>query len=137
MIQDSTLRGSARAVIHAKQPHANRKYVRPHPARRIQPLRMTQWKYLWREEFVELRRGDRVTATGWVDDLTPDGIIIWIFLTGGMGRVMIHRNDGLDIWRVDYRILQNRSFHQPVPTERKPGETPTFLAHQLPGQDHR
>jgi hypothetical protein len=69
---------------------------------------MKHWKYLWREEFIELRRGNRVTATGWVDDLTPDGTIIWICLAGGMGRTMIHRNDGLDIWRVDSRILQDR-----------------------------
>lgn len=93
---------------------------------------MTQWKYLWREEFVELRRGARVTAAGWVDDLTPDGTIIWICLTGGMGRVMIHRSDGLDIWRVDSRILQDRSFHQPEPTERRHGEAPTFAPHPLP-----
>jgi hypothetical protein len=93
---------------------------------------MTQWKYLWRQEFVELRRGARVTATGWVDDLTPDGTIIWICLSGGMGRVMIHRSDGVDIWRVDSRILQDRSFHQPELTERRRGEAPTFPAHPLP-----
>jgi hypothetical protein len=109
MNQDSTLQGTARETIRSRRPDANRKYVRTQPARRIQPLRMTQWKYLWPEEFVELSRGGRVTATGWVDDLTPDGTIIWICLTGGMGRVMIHRSDGLDIWRVDSRILQDRS----------------------------
>jgi hypothetical protein len=85
---------------------------------------MTQWKYLWREEFVELRRGARVTAAGWVDDLTPDGTIIWICLTDGMGRVMIHRSEGLDIWRVDSRILQDRSpSDQQELTERRRGKT--------------
>lgn len=92
---------------------------------------------LGREEFVELRRGGQITAAGWVDDLTPNGTIIWICLTDGMGRVMIHRNDGLDIWRVDSRILQNRSILQPQPTEHRRGETPTFKAHPMPGQDHR
>jgi hypothetical protein len=96
---------------------------------------MTEWKYLWREEFVELRRGGQVTAAGWVDDLNPDGTIIWICLTGGRGRVMIHRNDGLDIWRVDSRILQDRNVHQPEPTERRHGKTTTFTAHPMPGQD--
>lgn len=137
MTQHSTLGGTAREVTRSKHLHANRKYVRTQPARRIQPLRMTQWKYLWRDEFVELRRGDRVTATGWVDDLTPDGTIIWICLTGGMGRVMIHRSDGLDIWRVDSRILQDRSFHRPELTERRRGEAPTLKAHPLPGPYQR
>jgi hypothetical protein len=124
MNQDSMLRGTAREATRAKHPHANRKYVRTQPPRRIQPLRMTQWKFLWREEFVELRRGGRVTDAGWVDDFTPDGTIIWICLTGGMGRVMIHRNDGLDIWRVDSRILQDRSpSDQQELTERRRGKT--------------
>jgi hypothetical protein len=57
MNQDSTLQGTARESIRSRRPEANRKYVRTQPARRIQPLRMTQWKYLWREEFVELCRG--------------------------------------------------------------------------------
>ncbi|MBT2548838.1 hypothetical protein [Arthrobacter sp. ISL-65] len=69
---------------------------------------MTNWTYLWREEFVELRRAGRVTATGWVDDLTADGTIIWICQKDGRGRVMIHRNDKFDIWRIDSRILQDR-----------------------------
>jgi hypothetical protein len=137
MNQHSTLRRTAREAIRAKHPHAHQKYVPTQPARRTQPLRMTQWKYLWREELVELRRGDRVTAQGWVDDLTPDGTIIWIFLTDGMGRAMIHHNDGIDIWRVDSRILQDRNNLQPEPTERRRGETPTFKAHPLPEQDHR
>ena len=76
---------------------------------------MTHWKYLWLEEFVELRRAGRVTATGWVDDLTADGTIIWIYLKEGRGRVMIHRNDGFDIWRIDSRILQDRA----APSTRK------------------
>lgn len=69
---------------------------------------MTQWTYLWRQEFVELRRGGRMKGAGWVDELTPDGTVIWIWLTGGKGRMMIHRDDGLDIWRVDSRILRHR-----------------------------
>lgn len=110
----SALHGTAPEATRSRRPDSNRNYVRTQPARRIQPLLMTQWKYLWREEFVELRRGGTVTAAGWVDDLTPDGTIIWICLTGGMGRVMIHCNDGLDIWRVDSRILQDRSPLRPA-----------------------
>lgn len=125
MSQDSTLRGTSPEATRAKHSHANRKYVRAQPARRIQPLRMTQWKYLWREEFVELRRAGQVTATGWVDDLTPDGTIIWICLTGGMGRTMIHRSDGFDIWRVDSRILQDRAAPPAgKPIELRRAETP-------------
>jgi hypothetical protein len=79
------------------------------PDRRSQPLLVEQWKYLWREEFVELRNGQNVSATGWIDDITADGMTIWIHLSSGMGRVMIHHHDGIDIWRVDSRICHNRS----------------------------
>ncbi len=118
MKKDHTLRGTAPEAIRSKHPGTNRNYVRTQPVRRIQPLLVTQWKYLWREEFVELRRGGQVTTAGWVDELTPDGTIIWICLTGGMGRVMIHRNDGLDVWRVDSRILQDRSPLRPAGAHR-------------------
>lgn len=114
--QDSTLRRTAPEASRAKRPLANREYASTQPVRRIQPLRMTQWKYLWRGEFVELRRGTQVTAAGWVDALHPDGTITWICLAAGMGRVMIHRGDGLDIWRVDSRILQDRRFNSRIAT---------------------
>jgi hypothetical protein len=109
MKKDHTLRGTAPEAIRPRRPDSNRHHVHTQPVRRSQPLLMRQWKYLWREEFVELRRGGRITATGWVDELTEDGAIIWICLKDGMGRVMIHRDDGLDIWRVDSRILQDRA----------------------------
>ncbi len=79
------------------------------PLSRAQPLLVKRWKYLWRKEFVELRNGLNVSTTGWVDDITADGLTIWIYLSGGMGRVMIHQCDGIDVWRVDSRIRQNRS----------------------------
>lgn len=65
---------------------------------------MKQWKYLWRHEFIELRRGRTVLGTGYVDESTDDASTIWIHLTNGLGRVLIHRDDGIDIWRVDPRI---------------------------------
>ncbi|MET3174844.1 UNVERIFIED_ORG: hypothetical protein ABIB52_002695 [Arthrobacter sp. UYCu721] len=78
------------------------------PERRSHPLLIRQWKKLWREEFVELRRGPKTAGTGWIDDITADGTTIWIHLCSGNGRVMIHQDDGIDIWRVDSRISQDR-----------------------------
>jgi hypothetical protein len=77
--------------------------------RRRQPVLMNDWNYLWRTEFVELRRGFTVLGSGRVDEATADGATIWIHLSSGLGRVMIHYGDGTDIWRVDSRILQDRS----------------------------
>jgi hypothetical protein len=111
----------------ANLPHANRQYPRAQPPRRIQPFLMKHWKYLWREEFIEVRRGNAVTAMGWVDDFTPDGTIIWICLADGMGRTMIHRNDGLEIWRVDSRILQDR---------RRPGQKPANVGEEKSQHHH-
>lgn len=79
-----------------------------HPLRRSQPLLMKQWKYLWRKEYVELRRGLTLTGAGWVDEATADGSTMWIHLSGSLGRVMVHQSDGIDIWRVDAQILQDR-----------------------------
>ncbi|GAA5194481.1 hypothetical protein GCM10023346_22030 [Arthrobacter gyeryongensis] len=77
--------------------------------RRNEPYLMTRWKYLWCGEFVELRREGREIDSGWVDDVSPDGTVMWIHLTTGRGRIMIHVNDGLDVWRVDTRILLVRT----------------------------
>lgn len=79
------------------------------PDRRSQPLLIQQWKYLWRDEFVELRFCPKITTAGWIDDITADGTILWINLISGKGRKMVHRDDGIDVWRVDSRICQNRS----------------------------
>lgn len=78
------------------------------PGRRSTPLLIRQWKYLWRDESVELRHGLEVIGTGQVDDVTADGTTIWVHLSGGRGRVMIHHTDGTDIWRIESRITQNR-----------------------------
>lgn len=65
---------------------------------------MKQWKYLWPRERVQLRRGQRVLGTGWVDELTADGTIVWIHLSNGHGRVLIHDSDGIHIWRLNRNL---------------------------------
>jgi hypothetical protein len=67
---------------------------------------MTQWKQLRREEFFEFRHDGRKSTDGRVDGCAPDGAVVWIRPPGGPGRVMIHRDDGFDIWRVDSRAIQ-------------------------------
>jgi hypothetical protein len=95
------------AAAHSQQPNTSQ--PRSQPDKRGQPLLIKQWKYLWREEFVELRRDGELTKYGWCDEITADGTTIWIHLSDGKGRVMIHQQDGIDIWRVDPRICRNRS----------------------------
>lgn len=92
-------------------PHEETRFRQP--LRRSKPFLMKRWDYLWRDEFVEMRLAGQEKDTGWVDDISPDGTIIWIHLTGGRGRVMFHLDDGLYIWRVDTRILQHRSNAKP------------------------
>lgn len=60
---------------------------------------MKHWKYLWPHEFIELRRGNTVLGTGYVDETTDDASVIWIHLANGRGRTLIHYDDGIDIWR--------------------------------------
>ena len=78
------------------------------PVRRWQPRPILEWSRLWREEFVELREGHEVMATGLVDEVTEDGTTIWIYLSSGLGRKMIHQDDGIDVWRVEARICHDR-----------------------------
>lgn len=138
MNQDSTPRRTAPQTNRANPPQAHRKYVRTQPARRIQPIHITQWKYLWRQEFIELRRGGRATAAGWVDELTLDGTIIWICLAGGMGRVIIHHSDGSTsgAWTPASFRTVDRSRRQKL-TKRRDPEIPTSGPHPLPGPNHR
>ncbi len=70
------------------------------PAGWEQPLLLRQWKYLWPHESVELRRGSELIGTGWIDDVTPDATTLWVQLSEGRGRLMVHQADGIDIWRL-------------------------------------
>lgn len=72
------------------------------------PVLIRNWDSLWTREFIELRRGLNIVGTGWVDSFTPDASIVWIQLDNGLGRILLHRDDGIDIWRVEARILQDR-----------------------------
>lgn len=75
--------------------------------RRTSPLLIKQWKYLWRQEYVEISGDQGVIGTGWIDEVTADGSTIWVHLSHGHGRVMLHRDDKVDIWRIDAKICQN------------------------------
>jgi hypothetical protein len=77
------------------------------------PLIAKQWKHLWPQEVVELRRGSTVLGAGWVDEATADGTIVWIHLTRGLGRVLVHTHDGIDLWRVDSGV--HRPERQSIP----------------------
>ena len=90
------------------QPKVTSPGLREIPEQRSQPLLIQEWEYLWRDEFVELRSGHKITDTGWVDDITADGATMWVYLANGKGRVLIHQQDGIDVWRVDARICIDR-----------------------------
>lgn len=72
--------------------------------RRTEPILMKQWKYLWPREPVQLRREQRVVGIGLVDELTADGTIVWVHLSNGHGRVLIHVSDGIHIWRLNRNL---------------------------------
>ncbi|MDQ1060812.1 hypothetical protein QFZ23_004777 [Arthrobacter globiformis] len=103
------------------------------------PYRIAQWKHLWRDEFVELRRGNRTEGVGWVDDITEDGTTMWIHLSAGNGRVMLHQEDGIDVWRVDARICQDRpsadNLRNHSTAAGRPGDHPDrHLSQRLPSR---
>jgi hypothetical protein len=71
------------------------------------PLLIRDWTSLWREELVELRQGHDVLGSGEIDEVATDGSAVWIHLDG-WGRKLVHEGDGVYIYRVDPRILQDR-----------------------------
>jgi hypothetical protein len=100
---------------------------------RREPLLAQYWPHLWPREMVELRSGDRVLGIGHVDESTSDGTIIWIHLTNGLGRVLIHHDDGIDIWRVDARVTEDRVQHA---SQKLPAGEQDVSCHPLPpGKD--
>ncbi|WP_066285393.1 hypothetical protein [Arthrobacter sp. B6] len=78
------------------------------PAIRRQAAYVGHWENLWCREFIELRCGAAVVGAGWVDEIADDGTVIWVNRINGLGRSMIHRSDGIDVWRVDSRVQGNR-----------------------------
>jgi hypothetical protein len=75
----------------------------------FEPRLITQWQHLWRQELVELRSNGTVLGRGHVDTATADATTVWIHWESGRGRKMVHEQDGVDIWRVDPRICQDRT----------------------------
>lgn len=76
--------------------------------RRPEPILIRQWKYLWPGESVQLRRGHTIVGSGWVDESTEDATTVWIHLSSGHGRVLIHNGDGIHIWRLNPNLSQER-----------------------------
>ena len=64
-------------------------------------LLMRTWRYLSPGDRVEVLNGDIFIGSGRVDEVTTDGANIWIHLDSGFGRVLIHKDDGVDIWRIN------------------------------------
>ena len=68
---------------------------------------MPDWKALWPNEVVQLRRGYDILASGPIDEITSDGTAMWIYFPG-VGRKLIHHEDGVAVYRIDPRILRDR-----------------------------
>lgn len=85
-------------------------------------LLIKRWDYLCPRDVIELRRGTDLLGTGQVDEAIPDGSAVWIHLARGLGRVLIHRGDGISIWRRDQRgALTNPHHSDPGQPIRLPG----------------
>lgn len=99
--------GEPRTSAESRLP-ASTEDVHATQCRRTVPILMKQWKYLWPREPVQLRRGHTVVGTGWVDESTEDATTVWIHLSNGQGRVLIHNSDGIHIWRLNPNLSRER-----------------------------
>ena len=67
---------------------------------RLNPLEpVANWCKLSRRDEVTVCRDRRRVATGRVDMVALDGSVFWIIQADGKGRAMIHRKDGLTVFR--------------------------------------
>lgn len=78
------------------------------PPLRPKPRLVSDWQHLWHNELVELRCNGTVLGRGHIDLITDDVSTLWVYLEAGNGRVMVHESDGIDLWRIDPRICQER-----------------------------
>lgn len=55
---------------------------------------VSDWTELIPGDFVTVQESYAVPHSGWIDDVTEDGTIIWLVLAFGRGRRMFFREDG-------------------------------------------
>ena len=55
---------------------------------------VSDWSALIRGDYVTVLEEYMVPRSGWIDDVTEDGMIIWLVLAFGRGRRMFFREDG-------------------------------------------
>jgi hypothetical protein len=55
---------------------------------------VSDWTALMPGDFVTVLEEYTVLHSGWIDDVTEDGMIIWLVLALGRGRRMFFREDG-------------------------------------------
>lgn len=55
---------------------------------------ISDWSALIRGDYVTVLEEFTVPYSGWIDDVTEDGMIIWLVLAFGRGRRMFFREDG-------------------------------------------
>lgn len=55
---------------------------------------VSDWTELVPGDFVTVLESYAVPHSGWIDDVTEDGTIIWLVLAFGRGRRMFFREDG-------------------------------------------
>ena len=67
----------------------------PHPSSTTTcPKVVEDWSVLIPGDFVTVLESFTVPHSGWIDDVTEDGTIIWLVLAAGRGRRMFFRHDG-------------------------------------------
>ena len=68
---------------------------------------------------VEVRRGGMYVRTGEVDAATTDSTIIWLALEGTLGRVLIDKSQGYEIWIEPRQLREIATHRRAVPIERQ------------------
>jgi hypothetical protein len=67
----------------------------PHPTTTKTSTKVvSDWTALIPGDFVTVLEEYTVSHSGWIDDVTEDGMIIWLVLAFGRGRRMFFRENG-------------------------------------------
>lgn len=72
-----------------------------------------QWESSWSAiktgQFVRLRQGKDQYITGVFDTKTDDGSVVWVHMSDGAGRRLIHCDDGYLLMRPDPNVAPGGS----------------------------
>lgn len=66
----------------------------------FQRLDEHEWHLLQPMDRVHLRRQDKTSDSGTVDQIMAEAALFWVWLDHGKGRILVHSDSRTSVWRI-------------------------------------